>query len=141
MILLAVAAVLGAGLGLAFRTAVLAVAAALAAAGSAQLGAQCLARMIAGRAATSQLARTIQDVVGLHPAALLPTLAAASCGAAIAALLVGWTENRRKNTVFIPGDQPKPGQHKRQRGPAVAAIAERPAHAVAETRIQRILKQ
>ena len=141
MILLAVAAVLGAGLGLAFRSAVLAVAVALAASGSAQFGAQCLARVIAGRAETSQLARTIQDVVGVHPAAMVPTLAAAGCGAAIAALLIGWTETRKKNTVFIPGDLPKPGQSKRRRSPAVTAIAERPAHAVAENRIQRILKQ
>lgn len=141
MILLAVAAVLGAGLGLAIRAAVLAVAVALAAAGSAQFGAQCLARVIAGRAETSQLARTIQDVVGAHPAALLPTLAAAGCGAAIAALLVGWTESRKKSSVFIPGDLPRPGQHKRRRGPAATAISERPAHAAAESRIERILKQ
>ena len=141
MILLAIAAVLGATLGVMFRAAVLAVVVALASAGSAQFGAMCLARVLSGRAETSQLARTMLGVVGQTPAAMVPTLAAAGCGAAIAALMVGWTDERKKSTVFIPGDPPRPTRGKRKRSPVLAAIEDRPVHAVAEDRIQRILNQ
>ena len=142
MIMLAIAAVLGATLGLVFRTAVLAVAVALAATGSAQFGAMCLAKVLGGRAETSQLARSIDSVVGLHPMAMIPTLAAAGCGAAIAALMVGWADGRKQSSVFIPGDQPgRLRGGKRKHSPMLTAIAERPVHAVAENRIQRILKQ
>ncbi len=141
MILFAVAAVLGAMLGLMFRAAAPAITIALAAAASAQFGAMSLARVLAGRAETSQLARAIEGVVGLHPAALIPTLAAAGGGAAVAGLLVRWAKGRRRNSVFLPGDRPRAAGRKGRRSPVLAAIEERPAHAAAESRIQRLLDQ
>jgi len=141
MTLLTVAAVLGACLGLLFRRTVPAVAVALATAGLAQFGAMGLARALSGRAGTAQLASQIQGVVGQHPGALVATLAAAGCGAAIAGLLAGWADGRKQSTVFIPGDAPRSIGRKHRRSPSLAAIEERPGHAAAESRIQTLLKQ
>jgi hypothetical protein len=141
MVLLAAAAILGAAFGLVFRSAVLAVVLALAAAASAQFGAMSVARVLAGRAETSQLARSIEGVAGVHPAALIPTLAAAGGGAVVAVLLARWADGRRRGSVFIPGDRLGGAGRKGRRGAIHAAIEERPAHAAAESRIQTILKQ
>ena len=141
MILLVVAAVLGALLGLVLRTAPLAVVVAAGLAGAAQLGAMSLARVLAGRAGTAPLAGAIEAAVGVHPGAIAPTLAAAGCGAAIAALLLSWADNRKPSVALIPGDMTPGGERRRRRGAVLAAIEARSVHAVAEDRIQRILKQ
>ena len=114
MTLLVAAAVLGVLSGLVFRTGVLAIVTALATTASAQFGAMRLAVMLSGRAETSQLARSIQGVVGAHPMALVPTLAAAGCGAAIAALMLRSAQGRGPDAALIPSDRsPRPGAQAR----------------------------
>jgi len=107
------------------RTAPLAVVVAAGLAGAAQLGAMSLARVLAGRAGTAPLAGAIEAAVGVHPGAIAPTLAAAGCGAAIAALLLSWADNRKPSVALIPGDMTPGGERRRRRGAVLAAIEAR----------------
>jgi hypothetical protein len=140
MILLAAAAVLGASLGLWLRRLVLAVIIALATAGALQLAAMGLARALIGRAQSLQFALALQDLVGLRPSALLPTLAAAGCGAAFAAGLLAMAKGRGAS-VILTGDTPGAGGRRGWRPKFAKSFTERPAPSEAQSRFQQILKR
>ena len=144
MVLLALSAMVGALLGLFVRRWLLALVLALAAVGSAQLAAIWLAQGLAGRADTVALAQSIAAVAGVHFTALIPTLAAIGCGAAIAGLLMAWVNGRRRPVALVPGEaalEAPLAARKRRRGVFGATVEDRPVHAAAHNRLQRILDQ
>ena len=144
MVLLAVAAILGALLGLFVRRWLLALVLALAGVGSVQFAAIWLARSLAGRADTVALSQSIQAVTGVHVVALIPTLAALGVGAAIAGQVLGWVDGHRRPAALIPGDaaaEPRSGERTRRHRRLLAKVEDRAVHAAAHSRIQHILDQ
>lgn len=142
MLVVAIAAVFGAALGLFMRSAVLALAAALVGTGAIQLAAIFIARTIANRPDQAALAALIQSYSGDGMMAMLPTLAAAGFGAIIAAAMMAMSLKDRAGGFWLPdlrgGGAPKGRRHKIR---YAQAIEERPNHVAAESRIDRLMKQ
>jgi hypothetical protein len=142
MLVVAIAAVFGAALGLFMRNALLALVAALVGSGSIQLAAIFIARTIANRPDQADLAGLIESYAGDGLKAMLPTLAAAGFGAVIAAAMMAMSLKGRGGDFWLPdlrgGGSAKGRRHKIR---YAQAIEEKPNHIVAESRIDRLLKQ
>lgn len=142
MLVVAIAAVFGATLGLFIRSALLALAVALVGVGSIQLAAIFVAHTIANQPDQAELASLIQSYAGDGMMAMLPTLAAAGFGAVIAAGMMAMSLKDRSVGFWLPdprgGRTPKGRRHKIR---YAQAIEERPNHVAAESRIDRLMKQ
>lgn len=141
MLVVAIAAVFGAALGLFMRSAVLAVAIALAGSGSIQFGAIFIARVIANRPDQADLAAQIQSFAGNGLLAVLPTLAAAGFGAVIAAAMMAMSLSERSGGFWLPDFRGGGAKGRRHKIRYAQAIEERPNHIAAESRIDRLMKQ
>jgi hypothetical protein len=138
IVLVVVAAVFGAALGLFMRSALLALAVALAVTGSLQFCAIFVARSMALRPEQADLAAAIQSFAGDGPLAVAPTVAAAGFGALIAALMMAMSLKDRDGGSWLPD---APAKANRSKIRLAQAVEQRPAHIRAESRIDKLLKQ
>jgi hypothetical protein len=138
IVLVVVAAVFGAALGLFIRNAFVALAIALAVSGSLQFCAIFVARSLALHPDQADLAAAIQSVTGDGLLTAAPTVAAAGFGALIAALMMAMSLKEREGGFWLP-DAPTKANRSKIR--LAQAVEQRPAHVRAESRIDKLLKQ
>jgi hypothetical protein len=139
MVILVVAAMFGAALGLFMRNGLLAVVLAPLTLGAAQFGAIAFAQQMIHRPDQADLAATIQTYAGAEPMAILPTVVAALGSALIAVVMMAMARKQREDRDPL-GAAIRPGSRDRRHGLKLAtALNERPIHADSERRFDKLL--
>ncbi len=143
MLLVILAAILGAALGLFVRPRVIAIAAALAVAGGLHEAIALAGRIVEKEPGRHALAQQIDILVGLDNDSLWPVLAAAGAGSIGAAVM--WSLARRETTdrFWFPGDETSDRRKgdRRKRLRAMNQVEERAIHQRAESRFHDLLDQ
>lgn len=143
MVVVVVAAIFGAALGLFVRNGVIALGLALSVVGLAQFAAILAAQALAAQPGHEALAAGVASVAGASPWALAPSLAASGAGAIIAALMLALGQPQDAEREFWrPGQRLGPGGrglHKGQR--SRTAVEERAIHERAGSRLNKLMRQ
>ncbi|MDR3506344.1 MAG: hypothetical protein P4L64_00435 [Caulobacteraceae bacterium] len=141
MIAVVLAAILGSTSGLFVKSPALALALSLTFSGVAQYSMILLCCLLARDESNQALVDAIQGVVGDRLIALLPTLAAAGCATVVAAIMLAMSRREKEGEFWLPGLSPAKDVRDRRRHLRPAAqVEERPIHARAESRIDKIMR-
>ena len=143
MVVVVVAAIFGAALGLFVRNGAVALGLALSVVGLTQFAAIVAAQSLATQPGHEALAATIVSIAGNSAWALAPSLAAAGAGAVIAALMLALGQPQDQDREFWrPGQRLGPGGrglHKGQR--SLTVVEERAIHERAGSRLNKLMRQ
>ena len=143
MIVVVIAAVFGAALGLLMREQVLALAVAVLTVGTAQIGAMFVVGVMAANQQYALMAETLSGYVGKGFWAVAPTVAASGAGAVLAAVMLMLMRLDRSEITSLPGaegEMPRTRDRNGKLRRAEGMIEDRPIHEAAESRIDQILK-
>lgn len=138
MLLVIVAALVGAALGLFVRPRVFAVAIALALSGGVQQAIAFAGRLAAREPGQHVLVEQLDNLVGLDNDSVWPVLAAAGAGSIAAAVLWSLISKESTDLFWFPGDD---SLDRRKRIKAMTGIEERAIHRQAESRFHELMDQ
>lgn len=143
MVVMVIAAVIGAALGVFVRPWLLAPVIAVTLGGGVQGGMIFIARVLGGKPGHEKLVETLGELAGTDLTAVLPTLAASGVAALLAALLSSMADGDQKEEKFwLPSDEVDSGRARGKDGRRrrlAGMVEERPAQTKAEGRISAIL--
>jgi hypothetical protein len=143
MIVMVIAAVLGAALGVFVRPWLLAPVIAVTLGGGVQGGMIFVARLLANREGQERTVALLGEMAGTNVMALIPTVAAAGIAAVLAALLSKMADGDQPDEKFwIPSDEVDSGRARGKDGRRrrlAGMVEDREVHAKAEGRIGAIL--
>ena len=143
MVVVVVAALLGAALGLFVRNGPVAFTLSLILTGALHYALILVGHRLLTQPGQEALAGALQNIVGAGPMALAPSLAAAGCAAGLAAIMLALDRREPTSPAFwLPGQRSGSGGRSRQPGiRAKSAVEERAIHDRAETHIDKIMRK
>lgn len=139
MLLVIIAALVGAALGLFVRPRLFAIAIALALSGGVQQAIAFAGRLAAREPGKHALVEKLDLLVGLDNESVWPVLAAAGAGAIASAVLWSLIQRESTDRFWFPGDDQPLDRRKRLR--AMTQVEERAIHARAESRFNQLMDQ